>query len=347
MPMFVAMSKGHMDGFFAMGQNPAVGGQNAGFQRKALAKLKWMVVRDLFETETASFWKDSPEVKNGELKPEDIPTEVFFLPAAAVQEMEGSFTNTQRLVQWHDKAADPPDDARSDIWFTVHLGLKLKELYKDSTLARDKPIQAVLWDYIDEAENREWRIKDEPSANLVMKEINGYEVRSGNLKSARPMTTFADLKDDGSTACGAWIYTGIYAGGENKAAKRIPDNWTALNWGFSWPANRRIMYNRCSADPRGEPWAKEARLAARYADANRRYRGYVYWDRVANRWVGFDVPDFVVTKAPQTPAVPDGVGLDYHDGASPFIMKADGKGWLFAHNGLLDGPLPAHYEPYE
>jgi formate dehydrogenase major subunit len=347
MPMFVAMSKGQMEGLFAMGQNPAVGGQNAGFQRKALAKLKWMVVRDLYETETATFWKDSPEVKNGELKPEEIPTEVFFLPAAAVQEMDGSFTNTQRLVQWHDKAADPPGEARSDIWFTVHLGLKLKEMYHGSTLARDQPIQAVLWDYIDEAENREWHIKDEPSANLIMKEINGYEVRTGDLKTARPMTTFADLKDDGTTACGAWIYTGIYAGNDNKARKREPDKWVSLGWGFSWPANRRIMYNRCSADPRGAPWAKERRLATRYAGPGRAYQGYVYWDRVANRWVGFDVPDFAVTKAPETPAVPDGVGLDYHDGASPFIMKADGKGWLFAPNGLVDGPLPAHYEPYE
>src|SRR5205807_390959 len=122
-PMFVEMSKGTIKGFFAMGQNPAVGGQNASFQRQALAKLDWMVVRDLYETETASFWKDSPEVKSGKLKTQDIKTEVFFLPAAAVAEMDGSFTNTQRLVQWHDKAVDPSEDCRSDIWFTVHLGL--------------------------------------------------------------------------------------------------------------------------------------------------------------------------------------------------------------------------------
>src|SRR5262245_30401102 len=132
MPMFVEMSKGNLEGFFAMGQNPAVGGQNASFQRQALAKLKWMVVRDLYETETASFWKDSPEVKAGTARPQDIQTEVFFLPAAAVAESEGSFTNTQRLVQWHDKAVDPPGDCRSDVWFTVHLGLRLKALYEDS-----------------------------------------------------------------------------------------------------------------------------------------------------------------------------------------------------------------------
>jgi formate dehydrogenase major subunit len=347
MPMMIAMMDGKIDGFFAMGQNPAVGGQNASFQRKALSKLKWMVVRDFFETETASFWKDSPEVKNGELKTGEIDTEVFFLPAAAVAEMDGSFTNTQRLVQWHEKAVDPAGDARSDIWFTVHLGLRLKELYKNSRLERDRPIQALVWDYIDPEANREWRIKDEPSAALILKEINGYDWRT-----KKPLDSFTELKDDGSTACGAWIYTGIYAGKVNHAASRRRDDWVSPGWGFSWPANRRQMYNRCSADLAGRPWPKEARLARAhpredpsYPGSFQLFDGYVYWDGV--RWVGLDVPDFPLTKAPNAPAQPFGVGTDYHDGASPFIMKGDGKGWLFAPNGLVDGPLPSHYEPYE
>jgi formate dehydrogenase major subunit len=346
MPMFVAMSEGKMDGFFAMGQNPAVGGQNAGLQRRALAKLKWLVVRDLYETETASFWKDSPEVKSGELKTEDIQTEIFFLPAAAVAENDGSFTNTQRLVQWHNKAVDPPGDARSDLWFTYHLGRRLKELYQGSTLERDKPIQALVWDFLDSEANREWQIKDEPSADLVMKEINGY-----NWQTKLPLA-FGDWRDDGTTACGAWIYTGIYTNAadprqRNRAAARQGDDWVAPGWGFSWPANRRLMYNRCSADVQGNPWAKEARLAQEHARQGRAFRGYVYWDAVARRWVGYDVPDFAVTKPPDARAQERGVGLDWHDGASPFIMKADGKGWLFVPNGLVDGPLPAHYEPYE
>jgi formate dehydrogenase major subunit len=399
--MFVEMHKGNIEGFFAMGQNPAVGGQNASFQRQALAKLKWMVVRDLYETETASFWwKDSPEVKNGTLKPEDIQTEVFFLPAAAVAESDGSFTNTQRLVQWHDKAVDPPGDCRSDIWFTVHLGLRLKELYRDSKEKRDRPIQALVWDYIDEEENKKFGIPDEPSARLILKEINGYKcVEDGKkkgLKEAAPLSFFSKLKtdpsrgyeirDDGTTACGAWIYTGIYAPtdehpeGFNHAANRMGDDeWVAPGWAFSWPANRRILYNRASADPDGRPWAKEARLAqdhspplrpgqriryrGRVYQAGDRHPGYVYWAEAeeeawdekekkkvrkwVKKWVGVDVPDFAVTKAPQTPADPKGVGLAFHDGASPFIMKADGKGWLYAPNGLVDGPLPAHYEPYE
>jgi formate dehydrogenase major subunit len=346
-PMFVAMSEGKMDGFFAMGQNPAVGGQNAGLQRKALAKLKWMVVRDLFETETASFWKDAPEVRSGELKTADIQTEVFFLPTSAVPENDGSFTNTQRLVQWHHKAADPPADARSDLWFTFHLGRRLKELYRDSRLERDRPMQALVWDYVDAEANRPWRIKDEPSAELVLKEINGY---SWQTKSA--LSTFADLKDDGTTACGAWIYTGVYTSAadpskRNNAARQVRDDWVSLEWAFSWPANRRIMYNRCSADLQGNPWAKEARLAQQHARQGHGFRGYVSWDATARRWVGYDVPDFVVTKAPNTPAQDNAVGLAWQDGASPFIMKADGKGWLYVPSGLVDGPLPAHYEPYE
>lgn len=361
MPMFVAMMEGTIKGFFAMGQNPAVGGQNASFQRQALAKLDWMVVRDLFETETASFWKDSPEVQNGTLKTEDIQTEVFFLPAAAVPEMDGSFTNTHRVLQWHEKAVNPPEDARSDSWFTYQLGVRLKKLYADSKDQRDRPIQAFVWDYDDPEELKKWNVPGEPSAALVMKEVNGYSWATAKgakgvspIKGATPLAAFAQIKDDGSTACGAWIYTGVFAPtekeplGHNYAANRKGDNWVSLGWGFAWPANRRILYNRCSADPKGVPWAKEARLAKEYAPAGgQAMRGYVYWDPAQKKWVGLDVPDFVLTKAPTAPADPKGVGLAYHDGASPFIMKADGKGWLYVPNGLVDGPLPTHYEPYE
>jgi formate dehydrogenase major subunit len=355
LPMFVAMHEGSIKGFYAIGQNPAVGGQNASFQREALARLDWMVVRDLYETETASFWKDSPEIKNGKLKTEQIQTEVFFLPAAAVAEMDGSFTNTQRLIQWHDKAVDPPDDARSDIWFTVHLGRLLKERYAQSTEPRDRPIQALVWNFVDERANREWRIKDEPSSELILKEINGYLWTKDKPLEGKPLVSFGDLKDDGSTACGAWIYTGVYAptaknpDGHNHAANRSGDDWVALGWGFAWPANRRLMYNRASADLEGNPWPKEHRLARQYAEESgvRGMRGYVYWEPTQNRWVGLDVPDFTLNKAPTAKAQPHGVGLDYQSGTDPFIMKADGKGGLYVPTGLVDGPLPAHYEPYE
>jgi formate dehydrogenase major subunit len=192
-PMFVAMNEGVIKGFMAVGQNPAGSGQNSIFHRQALGKLDWLVVRDLFETETATFWKNSPEVASGQVKPEDIQTEVIFLPAAAVAETDGSFTNTQRLLQWHDKAADPPDDARSDVWFTYHLGRRLKELYADSTAKKDRPIQAMTWDYLDENANAEWRIKDGPSSERILKEVSGFYT-SGESKG-KQVGSFVDLKN--------------------------------------------------------------------------------------------------------------------------------------------------------
>jgi len=345
LPMFVDMAAGKIKGFFVMGQNPAVGGQNARFQRKALANLDWMVVRDYFETETAAFWRNSPEIKSNELKTSDIKTEVFFLPAAAVAEMEGTFTNTQRLIQKHDKAADPPGDARSDSWFTYQIGKRIRALYKDSTQDRDWAIKNLLWDYEpDPSEVANWRIKDEPSAYKVLKEINGY-----TYADKKPLSTYANLKEDGTTACGAWIYTGVIpAEGQNNAGRRKADPWISPEWGFAWPSNRHIMYNRASADAAGNPWSEKKK--------------FVYWDANADsgtkdangtpilgKWVApsGDVPDFSVTKPPTSKGIDAGIGFDWLRGNDAFIMRPDGKAWLFAPSGLVDGPLPTHYEPYE
>jgi formate dehydrogenase major subunit len=331
LPMSVAMMEGRVRGMFAMGQNPAVGAQNARLQRKALAKLEWLVVKDNFETETAAFWHSSPEVKSGEMKPEEIGTEVLFFPSAQVGEMDGSFTNTQRLVQWHERAADPPGDCRSDLWFTVHLGNRLKKLYASSTLERDQGMKSLVWDFDRSIPEEGSRIQDEPDALKVLREINGYETATG-----RHLKGFSELKDDGSTTCASWIYAGIYPEpGKNLAARREPDppggSGVNLGWGFSWPANRRILYNRASARPDGQPWSERKK--------------YVYWD--GKKWTGVDVPDFPATKPPDAQAKDGGTGMDAHSGADPFLMKVDGKGWLFVPSGLVDGPLPAHYEPVE
>jgi formate dehydrogenase major subunit len=332
LPMFVDMMDDKIKGFLCVGQNPAVGGQNARFQRKALAKLDWMVVRDFFETETASFWRNSPEIKSGELKTADIKTEIFFLPSAMVPEMEGSFTNTQRLLQYHEKAADPPDDARSNLWFTYHLGKRLKALYRDSANERDWAIRNLTWNYEPApAEVAAWRIKDEPSAYQALKEINGY-----GWSDRKPLPSFANLKEDGTTACGAWIYTGVIPEeGKNNSARRQGDSWISPNWGFAWPANRHIMYNRASADPKGNPWSERKKL--------------VWWDAAAGKWVcpSGDGIDFAPTKAPGSVGKDAAIGFDWLGGNDPFIMRADGKAWLFAPAGLVDGPLPTHYEPYE
>ena len=345
LPMMVDMTAGRIKGFFVMGQNPAVGGQNARFQRKALSKLDWMVVRDFFETETAAFWRNSPEIQSGELKVSDIKTEVFFLPAATVPEMEGTFTNTQRLIQQHEKAADPPDDARSDSWFTYHLGKHLQQLYGDSKMERDWAIKNLLWNFDpDPQEVANWHIKDEPSAYKILKEINGY-----TWADKKPLPTYANLKEDGSTACGAWIYTGVIPEeGKNNAARRQGDNWISPTWGFAWPSNRRIMYNRASADPAGKPWSEKKKL--------------IYWDPKADsgipdaagnpirgKWIApsGEGIDFMPTKAPGSRGKDNGIGFDWLGGNDPFIMRPDGKAWLFAPFGLVDGPLPTHYEPYE
>ena len=330
------MLDGKVKGYFLFGQNPAAGSTNAKMQRKALEQLDWMVVRDLYEVESAAFWYRGTEP----VDPTTIKTEVFLLPAAASTEKEGTFTNTQRLLQWRDKAVDPPGDARSDLWFVYHLGKRLKELYAESRAPRDEPIQALLWDYEPASPHTTWRIKDEPDDLLVLKEINGYYVKTTehpqeySVHDAPHVASFTALKDDGTTACGSWIYSGVYPTPErNRAAERNPEGRTFLQWGFSWPANRRILYNRASADPSGKPWSERKK--------------YVWWDEQEQQWTGFDTPDFPLTKAPDYIPPPGALGIDAHSGRDPFLMKPDGKGWLFVPKGLKDGPLPAHYEPAE
>jgi formate dehydrogenase major subunit len=331
-----AMLDGKVKGYFLFGQNPAAGSTNSKMQRKALAQLDWMVVRDLYEVESAAFWHHDVEP----VDPTTIKTEVFLMPAAASTEKEGCFTNTQRMLQWRDKAVDPPGDARSDLWFVYHLGKRLKELYASSLDPKDEPIKALLWNYEHPEAQERWRIKDEPDDLLILKEINGYVVtdpereEAYNLLTAPHIPGFTALKADGSTACGSWIYSGVYpAPDNNRAASRNPDGRTFLGWGFAWPANRRILYNRASADPDGKPWSERKK--------------YIWWDEQEKKWTGFDVPDFPLNKPPDYTPPPDAKGIDAHSGRDPFLMKPDGKGWLYVPKGLKDGPLPAHYEPAE
>ena len=341
-----AMLDGKVKGYFLFGQNPAAGSTNARMQRKALEQLDWMVVLDLYEVESAAFWYKEAIPHLDRVDPSKIKTEVFLLPAAASTEKEGSFTNTQRLIQWRDKAVDPAGDARSDLWFVYHLGKRLKELYADSKEPRDRGLQALLWDYDMEEPEPGSRILDEPDAQLVLKEINGYYVRPPHgsaggannevytLHNAPHVPGYAVLRDDGSTACGSWIYSGVYPEpGKNLAASRITGTYPYLQWGFAWPANRRILYNRASADPQGRPWSERKK--------------YIWWDETKQQWTGYDVPDFPVNRPPGYTPPPGATGMDAHSGTDPFIMKPDGKGWLFAPKGLKDGPLPTHYEAAE
>jgi formate dehydrogenase major subunit len=319
------MADGKVKGYFVMGENPVVGTVHGSLHRKGLRQLDWLVVRDLVLTETAEFWRNTPEIERGEVRTEDIQTEVFFFPAAAHTEKDGSFTNTQRLLQWHHTAVHPAGDRRSELWFMYHLGRRLRDAYAASTEAKDRPIQHLTWDYPTKFGY------DEPDAEAVMKEINGFTIADG-----KPVSSFTELKDDGSTASGCWLYTGCYAGGVNQAARRKPrceQSYVAPEWAWAWPANRRLMYNRASAAPDGTPWSERKR--------------YVWWDAGKREWTGMDVPDFIKTRPPDYRPAPDAHGVDTIAGDTPFIMQADARAWLFAPSGLLDGPLPTHYEPQE
>jgi formate dehydrogenase major subunit len=277
----------------------------------------------MVEIETASFWLDSPEVQRGELRPEEIATEVFLFPAAGYAEKDGCFTNTQRLNQFHRKAVDPPGDARSETSFVYHLGKRLKEMAAKDPRPRNAGLNALTWNYPTEGP------QEEPVVEAVLKEINGWTVADRKLVEG-----FRDLKADGSTACGCWIYSGIFPReGENIAAKREAKDAYGHGWGFAWPADRRILYNRASAKPDGTPWSERKKL--------------VWWDAAKKEWTGLDVPDFTKTKAPNYKPVPGAKGDDALAGDKPFIMNTEGLGRLFVPGGLKDGPLPAHYEPLE
>ncbi len=255
--LFEAMDKGIIKGLMCWGQNPAVGGPNANLERRAMEKLDWLVVTDIWHTETANFWR-RPGVD-----PSKIDTEVFLLPALCSFEKEGSVTNSGRWMQWRYKAADGPGEAEEDLWMLNKLALKLKELYAREGGPNADAILNLTWDY-----------GDPPDVHQVAKEVNGYDLTTGKL-----LPSFGKLKDDGSTASGNWLYCGSYTEEGNMAARRdlTPDPFNIglyPNWAWCWPVNRRILYNRASVDLNGEPWDKEQPV--------------IWWKNGA--WVG-DVPD--------------------------------------------------------
>jgi formate dehydrogenase major subunit len=281
-------------------------------------------VRDFSLIESATWWKDGPEIETGELRTEEIGTEVFFMPAAAHTEKDGSFTNTQRMLQFHHQAVEPQGDARSELWFAYHLGRKIREKLSGSTDEMDRPVQDLTWDYPTEGETAE------PDAEAVLAEINGWDGHGD------PLSSYEQLNGDGSTACGCWIYCGVYSDGVNQAARRKPgkeQDWIANEWAWSWPANRRIIYNRASADPEGRPWSERKAL--------------VWWDEEKAMWTGHDIPDFAGDKSPHYRPPAGATGAEALSGTDPFVMQADGKAWLYVPAALTDGPLPTHYEPQD
>jgi formate dehydrogenase-N alpha subunit len=307
MRIFDAIYKKEIEGLMMWGTNPIVGGPNAGKEQEALSNLKWMVAVDLWETETSAFWQ-----KEAGANPSDIQTEVFFLPACSSFEKEGSVSNSGRWMQYRWQAIKPKHESKGDLEILHMLALKFKDLYKNENTPQAASIKAMTWDY---------GHGDHPDIDLVCREINGYETATKKL-----VPGFAKLMDDGSTASGCWIYSGFYPEEGKNLAKRRDNKDTAgemgnfLNWSYAWPANRRVLANRCAAKPDGTPWSQD--------------KVGVYWDAAQNLWVGNDVPDFPKDRGPEAPG-----------GKDAYFMLPTGLGGLF---GVMnEGPFPEHYEPYE
>ncbi len=335
--MFEAMYKKEIDGLFVMGSNPVVGGPNANKEQTALCNLKWMVSCDLWLNETAEFWtyeaweRAAKNDKVAKRTPKDIATEVFFLPAAAVFEKEGTAAQTGRWVQYRWKGAEPVGESKSDLWIIDQMAKGVKKLYKDSARPEDMPIKNLTWGYGE---------GEEPEAIKVGYEVSGYTVADKKVISAG----FANLKDDGSTACGVWIYCGQMTNKADGSLDYKPmhrdnkdNSKTGLglysNWGWCWPVNRRIIYNRCAIQPDGlTPWpGDDDRVLIRWDAAK---ISDPLKPEVVGSWVGDDVPDTTKTAPP--------------DKAVPFLMRPEGTGCFFAARASFkDGPFPEHYEPWE
>ena len=317
--IFDLMNKGKVNGYICQGFNPLMAVPNRGKLTESFSKLKFLVSIDPLETETARFWENHGDFNDVDTA--SIQTEVFQLPSTCFAEDEGSLTNSGRWLQWHWPAATPPGEAKTDNWIMAQLYLRLKALYQKEGGAFPDPILNLEWNYHE---------PEEPTAEELARELNGRAITTLTdpsdptkviAEAGKQLAGFAQLRDDGSTASGCWVYSGCFTEAGNQMARRDnhdPDEaGTFLNWAWAWPVNRRILYNRASADLDGKPWDPSRKL--------------LEWN--GEKWTGYDVPDIAPTAKPRD--------------VMPFIMNAEGVSRLFARDGLRDGPFPAHYEPFE
>ncbi|HEY3025421.1 MAG TPA: formate dehydrogenase-N subunit alpha [Pyrinomonadaceae bacterium] len=320
--MWDEMYAGKVKGLFAFGMNGVAIGPNSRKNIEALKKADFLVVCDLYPEETAEFWR-APGISKDDMK--KINTTVYRLPGAGFAEKDGTFVNSARWLQWKYVALPPPGDAKVDQEILARIFLKVRELYKSEGGKFPDPILNLTWAYT---------TPQNPSLAEVAKEINGKALADltdeklfpgQTIKAGQQLPGFAWLKDDGTTACGNWLYSGSWTEAGAQMQRRGTDDPSGLgiyqNWAWSWPANRRVMYNRASCDPAGQPWDSERRQ--------------VWWNEAQQKWVGNDVPDF---KADSKPS----------DHMGPFIMNPEGVGRIFAPlAAFADGPFPEHYEPVE
>jgi len=317
---FELMSQGKVNGYICQGFNPLAAAPNKAKMDGALAKLKFLVIMDPLATETSEFWRNAGP--HNDVDPAKIQTEVFRLPTTCFAEEDGSLVNSGRWLQWHWKGAPPPGEAKSDLEIMAGLYVRLRKMYQTDGGAFPDPIVNLSWPYANPAS---------PSAEELAKEYNGKALKDlfdpkdpTKLihRAGEQLSAFAELRDDGSTSNGCWIFCGSWTQAGNQMARRDNSDPTGIgqtvNWAWAWPANRRIMYNRASCDPAGKPFNPARKLIA--------------WSGTA--WTGADVPDFKVDEDPS-------------GGMGPFIMTADGVGHFFARAGMAEGPFPEHYEPFE
>ncbi len=318
--MFELVYQGQIKGFVCQGFNPLLSVPNKAKLIEGLSKLKFLVSIDPLETDTVKFWQNHGEANP--VDPSKIQTEVFMLPATCFAEDEGSFTNSSRTINWRWKAAEGPGESRNDISIVAELFLRIRDLYQKEGGKAPDPIMKVDWSYKD---------PKLPTADELMREINGKalvdipdpaDATKTLYKAGQQIASFAQLRDDGSTSSACWIYTGAYTERGNMTARRDNSDpsgkYVYGNWGFAWPANRRIVYNRASADPSGKAWSER--------------KSYITWNGKA--WGGADVPDYPPPLAPER-------------NAGPFIMNAEGVARFFARKMMNEGPFPEHYEPFE
>jgi formate dehydrogenase major subunit len=325
---FEMMNQGKMNGYICQGFNPVGSFPNKKKIVAGLSKLKYLVIIDPLATETSEFWKNYGEFND--VKSAEIQTTVFRFPSTCFAEEDGSLTNSGRWLQWHWKGAPPPGEAKGDPEIVAEIFTRLKAAYvKDGGTFPD-PVVNLNWAY---------RIPASPSPEELAMEYSGKALADVLappdpknpkdppkvlVKAGEQLPGFGMLRDDGSTSCGCWIYSGAWTQAGNQMARR--DNadpfgiGQTLNWAWAWPANRRILYNAASAAPNGKPWDPKRRLVA--------------WN--GERWAGADVPDIRPDANPEDA-----------DRVNPFIMTAEGVARLFAPTGMAEGPLPEHYEPFE
>jgi formate dehydrogenase major subunit len=312
------MNQGKVNGYICQGFNPLAAAPDKAKMLSAFSRLKFLVIMDPLRTETSEFWMHYGE--HNDVDPAKIQTEVFRLPTTCFAEEDGALVNSGRWLQWHWKGAEPPGEARSDIDIMSGLFLRLRDLYRKEGGKFPDPIVNLSWPYADPASPTPAELAREYSGRALadLKDAAGTVTR----KAGEQLAGFAELRDDGTTLSGCWIFAGAWTQEGNMMARRDNSDPTGigqtLKWAWAWPANRRVLYNRASCDPAGKPFNPKRTL--------------ISWNGTS--WGGADVPDFVVTSKPA-------------DGMGPFIMNPEGVARFFARAGMAEGPFPTHYEPFE